>query len=69
MKTIKKLSRRDLEQIKGAGISRCDGCPTHLVFGPGSSSDPSCEAYWTLSENCRMCVVVSADCFVAITAD
>ena len=49
--------------------SKCDGCPTHLVFGPGSSSDPSCEAYWRLSENCRMCVVVSADCFVAITAD
>ncbi|MCP1300719.1 hypothetical protein NK356_16200 [Chryseobacterium sp. S0630] len=69
MKTIKKLSRRDLEQVNGSAISRCDGCPTHLVFGPGSSSDPSCEAYWNLSENCRMCVVVSMDCFVAITAD
>ncbi|UTX46595.1 hypothetical protein [Chryseobacterium sp. MA9] len=69
MKTIKRLSRRDLELVNGAAISRCDGCPTHLVFGPGSSNDPSCEAYWNLSENCRMCVVVSMDCFVTITAD
>ncbi|WP_410497397.1 bacteriocin-like protein [Chryseobacterium sp. Tr-659] len=69
MKNIKKLNRRDLEKVKGAATYNCDGCPTHLAFGPGSPSDPSCEAYWRLSENCRMCVMVSVDCFVAITPD
>lgn len=69
MKNLKKLNRKELEKLNGAGTSRCNGCPTHLAFGPGSPTDPSCEAYWTLSEYCRMCVVVSADCFVFITAD
>lgn len=68
MKNIKKLNRRDLEQVNGSGVSRCDGCPTHLVFGPGSSNDPSCEAYFSLSETCKMCVMVSVDCFVQISA-
>lgn len=69
MKNLKKLNRRDLEQMNGAGVSTCNGCPTHLVFGPGSSTDPSCEGYWMLSERCRMCVLVSSDCFVFITAE
>jgi hypothetical protein len=68
MKNIKKLNRRDLEQVNGSGVSRCDGCPTHLVFGPGSPNDPSCEAYFGLSETCKMCVMVSVDCFVQISA-
>lgn len=68
MKNVKKLNRKDLEKINGSGISNCNGCPTHLVFGPGSPNDPSCEAYWNLSQTCRMCVVVSMDCFVPITA-
>lgn len=71
MKNLKKLNRRDLVQVAGAGVSRCDGCPAHIVFGPGggnNSSSASCEAYFSLSENCKMCVVVSVDCFVQITA-
>lgn len=73
MKNIKKLNRRDLEQVNGSGVSRCEGCPAHIVFGPGGggydTSSASCEAYFSLSETCKMCVMVSVDCFVAITAD
>lgn len=68
MKNLKKLNRRELEQVNGAGVSKCDGCPSHLVFGPGSPN-ASCESYWNLGPICRMCVVVSMDCFVFITAD
>lgn len=72
MKNLRKLNRQNLEQINGAGVSRCDGCPSHLVFGPGGgwpdSSSASCAAYFGLSETCKMCVMVSVDCFVQISA-
>ncbi|KPH12566.1 hypothetical protein [Chryseobacterium sp. ERMR1:04] len=66
MKNLKKLNRRDLEQIAGAGISPnsyCNGCPTG-AFGPNDTH--SCEAYWGLPDSCRKCVLVNMECFVPI---
>ncbi|ANF51352.1 hypothetical protein A0O34_12905 [Chryseobacterium glaciei] len=63
MKNLKKLNRKDLEQINGAGvppISHCNGCPTG-AFGPNDTH--SCEAYWGLPETCRKCVLVNMECF------
>lgn len=66
MKNLKRLNRRNLEQINGAGvppITHCNGCPTG-AFGPNETH--SCEAYWGLPETCRKCVLVNMDCFVPI---
>ncbi|MDH6250891.1 hypothetical protein M2347_000618 [Chryseobacterium sp. H1D6B] len=68
MKNLKKLNRKNLEQINGSGvkpISHCNGCPTE-AFGPGDISN-TCESYWNLPETCRNCVLVSTDCFVFIS--
>jgi hypothetical protein len=67
MKNLKKLNRRNLEQISGAGvppISHCNGCPTG-AFGPNDIH--SCEAYWNLPVTCQKCVLVSMECFTIIS--
>ncbi|MDH6250889.1 hypothetical protein M2347_000616 [Chryseobacterium sp. H1D6B] len=67
MKNLKKLNRRNLEQVNGAGIgpsTYCNGCPTG-AFGPNDTY--SCEAYWALEGPCKKCVLVNMECFTPIT--
>ncbi|RKT01177.1 bacteriocin-like protein [Chryseobacterium defluvii] len=61
MKNLKKLNRKELSTLKGA--LTCGGCPTHATYGPGPEYMYSCETYWNLPNNCKACVLVSADCF------
>lgn len=63
MKNLKKLTRKDLYQINGAG--NCTGCPTG-GYGPGGASNGytySCEDYNVLPSRCKSCVLVSSECF------
>lgn len=69
MKKLRKLNRKNLEQIMGGAvppISHCNGCPTG-AFGPNDTY--SCDEYWALPEFCRNCVLVNMECFVPITVD
>ncbi len=63
MKTLKKLSRAKLKNIKGKGMEGCGGCPTTGNYGDGPEYTHSCWSYWGLQTNCRNCVDVSADCY------
>lgn len=62
MKKLKKLARKDLYQINGAG--NCTGCPAG-GYGPGGAAngfDHSCEDYHVLPGRCKSCVFVSIEC-------
>ncbi|MCS4303461.1 bacteriocin-like protein [Chryseobacterium sp. BIGb0232] len=61
MKNLKKLNRKALEELHGAGPSRCGGCPQNATFGNGPN-DYSCATYQALPTYCKMCVIVSSDC-------
>lgn len=62
MKNLKKLSRRNLEQINGgAGPKNCNECPAGSNF--------TCEEYWALSEFCRNCVLINTECYVSVSPD
>jgi len=57
MKNLKKLNRRNLEQINGgAGPKSCNECPQGSNF--------TCDEYWALSEFCRNCVLINSECYV-----
>ncbi|HCR76495.1 MAG TPA: hypothetical protein DIW37_08855 [Chryseobacterium sp.] len=58
---MKKLSRSKLKEIKGA--TNCGGCPVQNNYGDGPEYSASCASYFSLSQNCQMCVDVSANCF------
>ncbi|MFC3159268.1 hypothetical protein SAMN05443633_103184 [Chryseobacterium arachidis] len=58
---MKKLTRSKLKAIKGS--LSCAGCPIRNNYGPGSEYSNTCEQYFALSQNCQMCVDVSAYCF------
>lgn len=62
MKNTKKLNRKELERINGAGPSRCAGCPQNATFGDGPGYQYSCAAYQGLPDYCKMCVLVSIEC-------
>jgi len=66
MKNLKKLNRKDLEQVNGAALTTCNGCPVNATFGDGAGFTASCASYWALPEHCRKCVLVSMDCFEQI---
>lgn len=58
---MKKLNRSKLKNIKGA--LSCSGCPVGNNYGTGPLYSNTCADYFALSENCKACVDVSADCF------
>ncbi|WET51820.1 hypothetical protein PYS58_11880 [Chryseobacterium indologenes] len=62
---MKKLSRLILRNINGGSASTCDGCPTHIKYGPGIEYTGTCENYFALPDYCRdsHCVRVSRSCF------
>jgi hypothetical protein len=57
---MKKLSRSALKAIKGS--RDCAGCPTG-DYGPGAGPSRTCEDYAQLPSRCKICVLVSIDCF------
>ncbi|MEY8761914.1 hypothetical protein [Chryseobacterium tongliaoense] len=57
---MKKLSRTKLKTIRGA--LSCAGCPVGNNYGIGPNYSNTCEDYYALSDNCKRCVDVSADC-------
>ncbi|WP_300690417.1 hypothetical protein [Chryseobacterium sp.] len=61
MKNLKKLNRKELGKLNGAGASNCTGCPQHTTYGNGPGDAP-CEAYQMLPLRCKMCVIVSMEC-------
>jgi hypothetical protein len=58
---MKKLSRSKLKTIKGS--TSCVGCPVQNNYGTGPEYSNTCAQYFALSQNCQVCVDVSADCF------
>ncbi|VEH22396.1 Uncharacterised protein [Chryseobacterium nakagawai] len=62
---MNKLSRQHLKTIKGANASICNGCPSHIMYGPGSEHGGTCENYFALPDYCKSknCVGVSIYCF------
>ncbi|SHM16774.1 hypothetical protein [Chryseobacterium contaminans] len=62
---MKKLSRLILRNINGDNISICNGCPSHIMYGPGPEYGGTCENYFALPDYCRSknCVGVSIYCF------
>jgi len=65
MKKFKKLSRRNLEQINGAGTlsdSACSKCPS-------PNDTYTCDEYWALSAVCRNCVLINTECYVPTPVD
>ncbi|WP_433632618.1 hypothetical protein [Chryseobacterium cucumeris] len=63
MRNLKKLNRKELEQLNGAaGPSRCAGCPQNATFGDGPEYQYPCSAYRGLPDHCKMCVLVSMEC-------
>ncbi len=58
---MKKLSRSALKNIKGS--LTCSNCPVGNNYGTGPEYSNTCAQYFALSQNCQICVDVSADCF------
>lgn len=61
MKTIKKLSRKELAEVNGAIGSNCNRCPRNTTYGTGPNDAP-CSAYHALPLYCKACVIVSIEC-------
>ncbi|MEG0928592.1 MULTISPECIES: bacteriocin-like protein [Chryseobacterium] len=61
MKNLKKLNRKELEQLNGAAGPGCSGCPRNTTYGNGPTDAP-CDAYNALPFRCKMCVIVSIEC-------
>ncbi|BFO64770.1 bacteriocin-like protein [Chryseobacterium sp. KCF3-3] len=61
MKNLKKLNRKELQTLQGAGPATCTGCPKNTTYG-NNPGDAPCEAFQMLPDRCKMCVIVDMSC-------